>query len=83
MRASVLEGESCGAHVRTRVSTRVRLCEGVRKRLHVSAFVGACVQMRACVCARVRVIMCMCVRVCARVYLRECACDGAHVHVCA
>ena len=52
---------------------RVRACEGVRERLHVRAFVGACVLMRARVCARVRVVMCMYVRV----YLREC--DGDDV----
>ena len=52
--ACALEGKGCVAHVRRRVSTRVRACEvshvRVCVRLHVRAFVGMCVC--ACGCGR-------------------------------
>ena len=70
-----LEGKSCGAHVRTRVSTRVRACE--------DAHVRVCV----CVCMRVRLWACVCTLAGAgaRARARTCvhACDGTHVPVCA
>ena len=57
--ACALEGKGCGAHVRRRVSTRVRACEDVR----VCMCVCMCVRWWACVCA------CGCVR--AYVHARE------------
>ena len=75
MRANVcaLEEIGCGAHVRTRVSTRVRACQ--------DALVRVCV----CVCMRVRLWACVCALAGARAGARTCvyACEGAHVPVCA
>ena len=61
------------AHVRTRVSTRVRALEGVRERLHLRAFVGAGVSV--CVCALAGAGTHEGARTCVR------ASDGAYVRV--
>ena len=46
-----LEGKGCGAHVRTRVSTRVRACEGAHVRVCVCVSVCMRVRLWASLCA--------------------------------
>ena len=54
------EWKGCGAHVRTRVSTRVLACEGA----HVHVCV--CVSVSVSVCMCVRLLACVCVCACGR-----------------